>query len=60
MTQLANVAIALILFAAFAGGFALFWIAGQDDSRAGRLIGATAMLGSAAGLGWLSFGQHWL
>jgi hypothetical protein len=60
MSTLANATIALALLAAFAGGFALFWIAGQDDSRAGRLIGALAMLGSSACAGWLIFGPHWL
>jgi len=44
----------LVLIAVFLGGFALFWIARQDDSRAGRLIGLIAMAASAFTIVWLS------
>ncbi|MEJ0041998.1 MAG: hypothetical protein WDM81_07185 [Rhizomicrobium sp.] len=42
----------LVLLAVFLGGFALFWIARQDDSRAGRLIGLVAMIASAFTIAW--------
>ncbi len=57
---LGNIAIGLILAAAILGGVALFWIARQDDSRLGRLIGLLSVaIGAVAGL-YLTTGQHWL
>jgi hypothetical protein len=55
-----NTAIALALAALFLGGFALFWIARQDDSSAGRLIGLLAMASAALTTAYLSAGHHWL
>jgi hypothetical protein len=60
MLMLGNIAIGLILAAAILGGVALFWIARQDDSRMGRLIGLLAVaIGAVTGL-YLSTGHHWL
>jgi hypothetical protein len=55
-----NTVIALAAAALFLGGFALFWIARQDDSRAGRLLGLLAMAATAVGLSYLTYGHHWL
>jgi dolichol kinase len=54
--------ILLILFAAavFLSGFALFWIARQDDSRGGRLVGLIAMAIGALTLAWLLAGHRLL
>jgi hypothetical protein len=59
MLLLGNIAIALILAAAIVGGVALFWIARQDDSRMGRLIGLLAVAIGAVTLLWLGTGNHW-
>ena len=55
-----NIAIGTGLLAIFAGGFVLFWIARQDDSRAGRLMGLLAMATAALTATYLSSGHHWL
>lgn len=47
-----NVFVLLVLLLVFLGGFALFWIARQDDSRAGRLIGLIAMAAGALSIAW--------
>lgn len=60
MTTVGNIAIGLGLAAVFVGGLALFWIARQDDSRAGRLLGLLAMAATAAALGYVTYGHHWL
>jgi len=60
MTHALNALIAIALFALFLGGFALFWIARQDDSRAGRLLGLLAMTAAVGLLVFLSYGRHWL
>ncbi len=60
MRAVFNAAIVLALAAVFLGGLALFWIARQDDSRTGRLLGLLAMAASALGLAYLAAGHHWL
>ena len=60
MSHAVNMLIGIALFALFLGGFALFWIARQDDSRAGRLLGLVAMAATVAILGYLTRGHHWL
>jgi len=60
MAWLWNVVIALAAAALFLAGFALFWIARQDDSRAGRLLGLLAMAASMVGLSYMTYGHHWL
>ena len=57
MHTVGHIVIALALLFGFLAGFALFWIARQDDSRAGRLIGLVAMLVCAIGLGWIAAGR---
>ncbi|MEI9888499.1 MAG: hypothetical protein WDN08_18760 [Rhizomicrobium sp.] len=57
---IANVLIALALVAALLGGLALFWIARQDDSRTGRLLGLLAMAAAVAAFLYLHAGAHWL
>ena len=52
MHVLWNVFVLLVLLLVFLGGFALFWIARQDDSRAGRLIGLLAMAIGALSIAW--------
>jgi hypothetical protein len=60
MAVVANTFIGLMLAGTSLGGFALFWIARQDDSRAGRLLGLLAIALSVVALIWLSVGHHWL
>src|SRR5262249_44600358 len=60
MAVVTNALIGLMLAGTSLGGFALFWIARQDDSRAGRLLGLLAILLSVLALIWLSAGHHWL
>ncbi len=55
-----NILIALALVAALLGGLALFWIARQDDSRTGRLLGLLAMAVAVAAFLYLHLGPHWL
>ncbi|MEI9988872.1 MAG: hypothetical protein WDM86_02435 [Rhizomicrobium sp.] len=54
MHIVAHLAGLLVLLAVFLAGFALFWIARQDDSRAGRLIGLIVMAASAFAIAWLA------
>jgi hypothetical protein len=60
MAHAFNALIAGALLLLFLGGFALFWIARQDDSRAGRLLGLLAMTAAVGTLVYLSYGHHWL
>lgn len=60
MHMLGQVLLVLFLAAVFLGGFALFWIARQDDSGAGRLIGLIAMAVGALTLAWLLAGHRLL
>jgi len=60
MAHVLNALIGVALLALFLGGFALFWIARQDDSRAGRLLGLLAMATTVTMLGYLTYGHHWL
>lgn len=57
---IANIVIALALAGFFLGGVALFFIARQDDSHAGRIIGIIAALGAALVATTLTAGHHWL
>jgi hypothetical protein len=54
-----NIIIGLGLAGTFLGGFALFWIARQDDSRFGRVLGLLAMTAAVGVAGYLHFGRHW-
>ena len=54
-----NLILSAILIGAGASGVALFWIARQDDSRAGRLIGITLMSVSVFIAGGLTLAQGW-
>ena len=60
MTMIGNIIIGSVLAAALLGGIALFWIARQDDSRAGRLIGLLAMAVATVLFISLTSGHHWL
>jgi disulfide bond formation protein DsbB len=60
MSLLGNIIIALVLAGLFLGGGALFFIAQQDDSRAGRLIGLLAATAGAVATIYLTAGHHWL
>ncbi len=53
-----HIVIAVLLLVIFLLGLALFWIARQDDSRAGRLIGLIAMAASAFALAWIAGGHR--
>jgi hypothetical protein len=55
-----HVLIALILAGFFLGGGALFFIARQDDSHAGRLVGIISAAVSVIATLYLSVGHHWL
>lgn len=59
MSMVINLAIALAVAAMVLGGIALFWIARQDDSRAGRLLGLLAVALGAMAILWLGTGNHW-
>ncbi|MBV9046459.1 MAG: hypothetical protein JO294_15160, partial [Alphaproteobacteria bacterium] len=43
MATMWNIVICVALLAVFAAGLALFWIARQDDSTAGRNLGLLVM-----------------
>ena len=60
MSLLGNIVIALILAGWFLGGSALFFIARQDDSRAGRFIGLLAATAGAVAIIYMTAGHHWL
>lgn len=59
MSMVLNLAIALAVAAMVMGGIALFWIARQDDSRAGRLLGILAVALGAMAILYLGTGNHW-
>ena len=59
MSMILNMAVALVIAAMVLGGIALFWIARQDDSRAGRLLGLLAVALGAVAILWLGAGNHW-
>lgn len=59
MSVVGNILIVVALAAVFLGGLALFWIARQDDSRAGRLLGMLAMAAVIVALGYIDRGNHW-
>ncbi len=54
-----NILIALILVAGILGGVALFWIARQDESRAGSLLGLLAVALAVLAAAYLTLGHHW-
>jgi hypothetical protein len=58
MHTFAHAVIVFVLLAVFVAGLALFWIARQDDSRTGRLVGILAMAASALILGWMAAGHR--
>lgn len=60
MTFVVNIVIALILAGFFLGGGALFFIARQDDSHAGQLVGILSAAVSVIAALYLSVGHHWL
>ena len=55
-----NALIALIVVGVFLGGGALFFIARQDDSHAGQVIGLLLVAASLSVFLGLSAGHHWL
>lgn len=59
MSTALNIAMLLVIAAAVMGGTALFWIARQDDSRAGRLLGLLIVALGAAAVLYLATGRHW-
>ena len=60
MSFVGNVIIALVLVGFFLGGGALFFIARQDDSQAGRVIGFLSVGAAAVAVIYLTAGHHWL
>jgi hypothetical protein len=60
MSLIGNIVIALVLAGFFLGGGALFFIARQDDSQAGRLIGLLSAVAGAVAALYLTAGHHWL
>jgi hypothetical protein len=60
MSFIGNFVIALVLAGFFLGGGALFFIARQDDSHAGRAIGLLAATAGAVAAIYLTVGHHWL
>ena len=59
MSMVLNLTALLVIAAMVLGGIALFWIARQDDSRAGRLLGLLAVALGAVAILWLGTGDHW-
>jgi uncharacterized membrane protein YedE/YeeE len=59
MHTIGNALITLVFAGTFLGGFALFWIARQDDSRFGRILGLLAMAAAVGVAGYFHFGRHW-
>jgi hypothetical protein len=60
MSLVGNIVIALILAGFFLGGGALFFIARQDDSHAGRVVGIISAAVSVIAALYLTAGHHWL
>ena len=60
MSFVENIVIALVLAGFFLGGGALFFIARQDDSNAGRVIGLLAATAGTVAAIYLTAGHHWL
>jgi FtsH-binding integral membrane protein len=55
-----NIVLCLLVAGAFFGGVALFWIARQDDSRLGRILGVLCTLVAILIGVYLVLGGHWL
>ena len=60
LAMLINLVMSLVLIAVVLGGVALFWIARQDDSRLGRILGLFAVAFGSIGLLYVIVGHHWL
>jgi hypothetical protein len=54
-----NVMIVLALIGLAMGGVALFWIAGQDGSRTGRILGVLFFAAAILGALYMIMGRHW-
>ena len=54
-----NLFMFLVLAGVILGGVALFWIARQDDSRAGRFLGLLAVVCGGVVLIYVIYGGHW-
>jgi hypothetical protein len=55
-----NILLYLVVAGAFFGGVTLFWIARQDDSRLGRILGVSCTLVAILVGVYLALGNHWL
>jgi FtsH-binding integral membrane protein len=55
-----NFLLCLLIAGAFFGGMALFWIARQDDSRLGRILGVLCTLVAILIGVYLVLGDRWL
>ena len=55
-----NVLIGLAIAGAVLGGLALFWIARQDGSRLGRVLGVLLPVAAILAGTYLTIGHHWL
>jgi len=60
LATIGNVLLILGVAAGLGGGAALFIIAKQDDSRAGRMIGAAITSVCVIAALYLTLGNHWL
>lgn len=54
-----DVLIGLALVGAVLGGLALFWIARQDGSRLGRVLGVCFPIAAIFAWMYLTAGHHW-
>jgi len=54
-----NTVMGLAMAASIAGGVALFWIARQDDSRPGRIVGILFPTAAMTAALYLTVGHHW-
>lgn len=54
-----NIIMSLILAGFILGGVALFWIARQDDSHLGRILGLLAVAFGGFAVIYVVYGHHW-
>ena len=54
-----NILLCLVVAGAFLGSVALFWIARQDVSHLGRVLGLVAVLVAILFGAYLTLGDHW-
>ena len=59
LAALSDVLIGLAIAGAILGGLALFWIARQDGSLSGRVLGVLFSITAILAATYLTMGHHW-